>query len=103
MTLTHLLEGGAAPVVQTVSVPAASRRTFNINEVPGLATAALSTVITSTVPVVAERAMYLNCHAAPGGRHGWPRRDGAEHDVVAGGRRDRLLPHVSAAGESQRG
>jgi hypothetical protein len=60
VTLTHLLEGGAAPVVQTVNVPGASRRTFNINEVPGLAEAALSTVITSTVPVVAERAMYLN-------------------------------------------
>jgi hypothetical protein len=60
VTLTHLLEGGAAPVVQTVSVPAASRRTFFINDVPGLATAAMSTVITSNVPVVAERAMYLN-------------------------------------------
>ena len=60
VTLTHLLEGGAAPVVQTVTVPAASRRTFFINDVPGLATAALSTVITSNVPVVAERAMYLN-------------------------------------------
>ena len=46
--------------MQTVTVPAASRRTFYINDVPGLATAALSTVITSTVPVVAERAMYLN-------------------------------------------
>jgi hypothetical protein len=60
VTLTHLLEGGGAPVVQTVTVPAASRRTFNINEVPGLATTSMSTVITSTVPVVAERAMYLN-------------------------------------------
>jgi hypothetical protein len=60
VTLTHLLEGGAAPIVQSVTMPATSRRTFNINEVPGLATAALSTVITSTVPVVAERAMYLN-------------------------------------------
>jgi hypothetical protein len=60
VTLTHLLEGGAAPVVQTVDVPARSRRTFNINEVAGLADAAVSTVITSTVPVVAERAMYLN-------------------------------------------
>jgi hypothetical protein len=60
VTLTHLIEGGAAPVVQPVTVPAASRRTIFINEVPGLATAALSTIITSTVPVVAERAMYLN-------------------------------------------
>jgi hypothetical protein len=65
VTLTHLLEGGAAPVVQTVTVPGASRRTFFINDVPGLATAALSTVITSNVPVVAERAMYLNTTAQP--------------------------------------
>ena len=33
----------------------------------------------------------------------WPRRDGAQYDVVAGGRRDRFLPHLSVVGESQRG
>jgi hypothetical protein len=59
VTFTHLVEGGAAPVVRNVSVPALSRQTFNVNEVPGLAEASLSTVITSTLPVVAERAMYI--------------------------------------------
>jgi hypothetical protein len=60
VTLRHLVEGGAAPIDQVVTVPAASRRTFFINEVPGLEAAALSTVITSNVQIVAERAMYLN-------------------------------------------
>jgi hypothetical protein len=60
VTLTHLLEGGAAPVVQNEVVPPQSRRTFFINAVPGLEGASLSTVITSDVAIVAERAMYLN-------------------------------------------
>jgi hypothetical protein len=60
VTLTHLLEGGAAPVVQTDTVPAFTRRTYYINDVPGLRFAALSTVITADLPIVAERAMYLN-------------------------------------------
>jgi hypothetical protein len=60
VTLTHLLEGGGPPVIEHEVVPANSRRTFNINGVPGLAAAAFSTVITSDVQVVAERAMYLN-------------------------------------------
>jgi hypothetical protein len=63
VTLTHLLEGGAAPVVQTATVDPFARRTFNINEVPGLAQAALSTVISSNVPIVAERAMYISSPA----------------------------------------
>jgi hypothetical protein len=63
VTLTHLLEGGAAPVIEHEMVPAFSRRTFYINDVPGLRYAALSTIITSDVPVVAERAMYLNSPA----------------------------------------
>jgi hypothetical protein len=60
ITLTHLPEGGAAPVVQEEVVPPQSRSTFFINAVPGLERAALSTVITSDVDIVAERAMYLN-------------------------------------------
>jgi hypothetical protein len=60
VTFTHLLEGGAAPITHTELVPAQARRTFFINDVPGLAGAALSTVIAADRPVVAERAMYLN-------------------------------------------
>lgn len=60
VTFTHLLEGGAAPVVRNEIVPPRSRRTFFINAIAGLEGASLSTVITSDVDVVAERAMYLN-------------------------------------------
>jgi hypothetical protein len=60
VTLTHLLEGGTDPVVETEVVPPLSRRTFFINDVPGLQFAALSTTVTSDQPIVAERAMYLN-------------------------------------------
>jgi hypothetical protein len=63
VTFTHLLEGGGAPVVQHETVAAQSRRTFYINDVPGIAGASLSTTIQSSVPVVAERAMYLNTTA----------------------------------------
>jgi hypothetical protein len=60
VTFTHLLEGGAEPVTKTETVPAHARRTFLVNALPGLASAALSTAISSDVPIVAERAMYLN-------------------------------------------
>ena len=60
VTFTHLLEGGAAPIVRNVSVAPASRKTFYINEVPGAEAASLSTIISSSVPIVAERAMYIN-------------------------------------------
>jgi hypothetical protein len=60
VVLTHLLEGGAAPVSHSDVIPPLTRRTFYINGVPGLESAALSTIVSSDVPVVAERAMYLN-------------------------------------------
>jgi hypothetical protein len=60
VVLTHLLEGGAAPVTHTDVVPPFTRRTYDVNAVPGLASAALSTVVSANVPIVVERAMYLN-------------------------------------------
>jgi hypothetical protein len=60
VTLTHLLEGGGDPVVETAVLPPFTRRTFFVNDVPGLRFAAMSTVITADQPIVAERAMYLN-------------------------------------------
>jgi hypothetical protein len=63
VTFTHLLEGGAAPIVQNETVAPFSRRTFFINDVPGIGGASLSTAIQSSVPIVAERAMYLNTSA----------------------------------------
>jgi P pilus assembly chaperone PapD len=58
--LTHLVEGGTPPIVQPLVVPPFTRYTVDVNAVPELASAALSTVIMSDVPLVAERAMYLN-------------------------------------------
>ena len=55
-----LLTGGAV-VERTYTVPANSRRTYNVAEQdPSLRAAAVSTVVTSTngVPVIAERAMW---------------------------------------------
>ena len=60
VVLTHLLEGGAASVAHSDVIPAFTRRTYDINAVPGLASAALSTIVAADVPIVAERAMYLN-------------------------------------------
>jgi hypothetical protein len=49
---------GGAPISRTVSVPAHGRFTLNLATVPGLENAAVSTEVTSTLPVVAERAQY---------------------------------------------
>jgi hypothetical protein len=65
ITFTHVLEGGGAPVVRQVVVPAQTRRTYSVHDVPRLERAAFSTVIASDVPVVAERAMYLNTSGRP--------------------------------------
>jgi hypothetical protein len=66
--LTHLVEGGSAPIPQPVVVAPFTRLTTFVNDVPGLSAAALSTVITSDVPIVAERAMYLNSTDRPWGQ-----------------------------------
>jgi hypothetical protein len=59
VTLKYLLEG-AAPVTQTETVPAFTRRTVLVNAVPGVENQRVSTVVTSNVPVVVERAMYVS-------------------------------------------
>jgi Domain of unknown function (DUF4394)/Bacterial Ig-like domain (group 3) len=63
VTFTHLLEGGAAPITWNDVVAPFARRTFFINDVEGAGNASLSTAIASSVPIVAERAMYLNTTA----------------------------------------
>jgi Ca2+-binding RTX toxin-like protein len=58
VTLTFLTDGGTT-VTRNYQVGANSRLTVNIEvEDPALANAAVSTTVTSDVPVVAERAMY---------------------------------------------
>jgi subtilisin-like proprotein convertase family protein len=57
-TLTYLLPSGAT-IVRTVTIPATSRVTINVETVdPALANADVSTTIVSDVAIVAERAMY---------------------------------------------
>ena len=97
VTLTHLLEDGAAPIAHVDVVPPFARRTVLVNDVPGLsAAAAFATIVTSDVPIVAERAMYLNTtNRTVGGRHGGPRDDRAEHVVVVRRRGDGVLRRLS--------
>ncbi len=58
VTISFLREVGA-PVVVTETLAANSRRTLRVNDVPGLATAAISTVVASTaaLPLSVERSM----------------------------------------------
>jgi hypothetical protein len=71
VTVSYLLPDGTVVPVQH-DVPASSRVTFNVaGEDPRLASAAVSTVVDSAVPIVAERSMYwpkdwTEAHNSPG-------------------------------------
>jgi len=68
VTMTFQLQSGtAAP--HTMTVPANSRVTVHLDELPGLADASVSTRVTSTTgaQVNAERAMYFNYNGKKGG------------------------------------
>jgi large repetitive protein len=67
VTVRYLREGGA-PVVRTRTLPPNSRTTVFVNdEDPALATASLGAVVTSDVPILAERSMYLFANGTFGG------------------------------------
>ncbi len=58
VTVSYLLTDGTIIPVQHDVAPS-SRQTYNVaGEAPGLASAAMSTVVDSTVPILAERSMY---------------------------------------------
>lgn len=60
VTVRYLRDVGA-PITKVYAVPARSRRTIWVNqEDAGLAAVSLGAVVTATVPVVVERAMYLD-------------------------------------------
>jgi len=59
VTATFMLPGGQQRT-QQFDVPALSRYTVHLDDLPGLAATDVSTQITATSPVVAERAMYFN-------------------------------------------
>jgi hypothetical protein len=65
-TLTFLLESGGT-VTRSYRVPPSGRLTVNVeNEDPRLANAAISTTVTSDLPLVSERSMYW-----PGAASSW--------------------------------
>lgn len=65
--VTFLLPAGQAPIVKRYEIAADSRFNVNVDEIPELAEAEMSAVINSVngVPIVVERAMYLNTPAQP--------------------------------------
>ena len=67
VTIRYLIEG-APPVTTTHTLPPQSRTTVSVNQDdPALAVASVGSVITSTAPIFAERAMYVNAGGTLGG------------------------------------
>ncbi|MBN2167661.1 MAG: VCBS repeat-containing protein [Actinobacteria bacterium] len=52
---------------QKLTLPAMSRKTIKVDDVPGFEAAEVSTEVTSDKPVIAERAMYFNSNGRDGG------------------------------------
>ena len=67
VTIRYLIEG-APPFVEEHTLAPRSRTTVSVNgDDPALATASVGAVITSDVPIFAERAMYVNDGGTLGG------------------------------------
>jgi uncharacterized repeat protein (TIGR01451 family) len=67
VTVRYLIEGGNA-VIKTHDLAPQSRTTVSVNaDDPALATASVGAVVTSDVPIFAERAMYVNAGGTLGG------------------------------------
>jgi glucose/arabinose dehydrogenase len=62
--IVYLLPNGAAPIAQTLTVPAFTRTTIPVDTQPGLAETDVSARITVTngIGIIAERAMYRTSH-----------------------------------------
>jgi subtilisin-like proprotein convertase family protein len=94
VTLTFLPEGGGAPIVWSGSVAPQTRVTVPVDAVPGLESAAFSTIVTSTnaVPIAVERSMYwgdglAGGHAAAAleqAARTWYLAEGSEQDLQPG-------------------
>ena len=71
-TVRYLRTGGQAPISKSYDLLPNSRTTIDVqSEDPGLADTDVSAEITSTRPIIAERAMYLNRPGQPfGAGHG---------------------------------
>ncbi len=66
VNLSFMLEDGST-VPLHVDIPAYTRCTVHVDELPGLGNAAFSTHVTSDLAIVAERAMYFNYLGRSGG------------------------------------
>ena len=62
--VTYLLPGGRDPIVEQHTVPANGRYNIHVDDRPGLGDTDVSAVfeVTNGVPVLVERAMYVNDH-----------------------------------------
>jgi hypothetical protein len=69
VTFTFLVEQGT-PVTHVMKVPPFTRRTVYAGDVPGLIDRSFATIIDSTLPIVAERAMYFGDNPLWYGGHG---------------------------------
>jgi SpoIID/LytB domain protein len=71
VTYTFMVVGGKPPVVKTARVPAMSRATLRVNDVPGLDNTDVSTVVecTSGDGIIAERSMYFDYYGRDGGHN----------------------------------
>lgn len=67
VTLDFQLPPGTNAPSYTFDLPANTRRTVHLDELPGLAATDVSTKVSSPLPVVAERAMYFNYYGREGG------------------------------------
>ena len=96
--VTYLRPTPAAPITVSYTVAAESRLTIAVDAVAGLAATDVSARIVSDVPILVERAMYMDT-ANPGqvfgAGHAGSGGDRREPALVPGGRRDgRVLRHV---------
>ena len=94
-----------ATVTQSLTLPAQSRRTIKVDEVPGLAATPMSaSVRTTTAPIVVERTMrWDRCRTRQHGSHTEKASERHSGEVVLRGRLAGVLLHLSAAGQSARG
>jgi len=65
-TLEFMREDGTVVPLE-LTVPARSRRTVKVNDVPGASGCSVSTRVTSDLPLAAERAMYFDYQGRGGG------------------------------------
>jgi len=66
-TLDFQLPPGSSAPSYTFDLPARTRKTVRLDDLPGLAATDVSTKVSSPLPVVAERAMYFNYYGITGG------------------------------------